>query len=62
MSHQVGRKSQISNREYELDNHCTETIGAMDRWSKSGLQSVYHVQVRFEGLINEADKFYRLFN
>ena len=48
MSHRVGRKSQLSNREYEFDNYSIDTVGCLDRWFADGLQSVSNLQVRFE--------------
>ena len=46
MSHRVGRKSQISNRENEFDNYSFDTTGCLDRWREHGLQSVLYLQVR----------------
>ena len=50
MSHRVGRKSQISNREYEFDNYCFDTTGCLDRCPDDahGLQSVSYHQVKNE--------------
>ena len=59
MSHRVGRKSQLSNREYEFDNYSIDTVSCLDRWSADGLQSVSNLQVRFEAGNNEANQFDR---
>ena len=58
MYHSLGRKSQISNREYDLDNYSIDTICCLDRWPRDGLQSVSYLPVRIEPSINDLHQFY----
>ena len=62
MSHRVGRKSQLSNREYEFDNYSIDTVSCLDRWSADGLQSVSYLQVRITLYYNKCLYYIKCLN